>query len=84
MPATKGRGHQSYLHAVLRTSVFLSVCPLVANMTAQSDLAAFERFIARRDRVLDLWSDNGTKFVGGANELKKPLFSAEVLLDKLN
>lgn len=46
---------------------------IVSDMTAQSFLAVFKRFVARRGDVADLWSDNGTIFVGSAKELKELL-----------
>lgn len=49
---------------------------VVSDMTAQGFLSAFKRFVARRGHVADMWSDNGTTFVGSARELKE-LFSAE-------
>ncbi|CAK1589376.1 unnamed protein product [Parnassius mnemosyne] len=76
---TKGRGYRS-----TKGYICLFVCmatkalhlEVVSDMTAQSFLAAFKRFVARRGHVSDLWSDNGTNFVGSAKELTK-LFSAE-------
>lgn len=76
---TKGRGYHS-----TKGYICLFVCmatkaihlEVVSDMTAQSFLAAFKRFVARRGHVADLWSDNGTTFVGSAKELKA-LFDAE-------
>ncbi|CAK1603848.1 unnamed protein product [Parnassius mnemosyne] len=76
---TKGRGYRS-----TKGYICLFVCmatkalhlEVVSDMTAQSFLAAFKRFVARRGHVSDLWSDNVTNFVGSAKELTK-LFSAE-------
>ncbi|XP_026325015.1 uncharacterized protein LOC113234002, partial [Hyposmocoma kahamanoa] len=73
---SKGRGYHS-----TKGYICLFVCmatkaihlEMVSDMTAQSFLAAFKRFVARRGHVADLWSDNGTTFVGGARELKKLL-----------
>lgn len=43
----------------------------VSDLTAQGFIAAFKRFTARRGHCADLWSDNGTNFVGAARELKQ-------------
>ncbi|XP_045540617.1 uncharacterized protein LOC106708519 [Papilio machaon] len=77
--ANKGRGY----HAI-KGYICLFICmatraihlEVVSDMTAQSFLAAYKRFVSRRGRVHDLWSDNGTTFIGGAKELKH-LFDAE-------
>ncbi|XP_013168607.1 PREDICTED: uncharacterized protein LOC106118494 [Papilio xuthus] len=76
---TKGRGYHS-----TKGYICLFVCmatkaihlEVVSDMTAQSFLAAFKRFVARRGHVAEIWNDNGTTFVGSAKELKA-LFNAE-------
>lgn len=76
---SKGRGHHSY-----KGYICLFICmstravhlEAVSDMTSQGFLAAFKRFVARRGHCSDLWSDNGTNFVGAARELKQ-LFSEE-------
>ncbi|XP_075210260.1 uncharacterized protein LOC142317590 [Lycorma delicatula] len=42
---------------------------LVINLTSQAFLAALRRFTARRGHFANLYSDNGTNFVGANNEL---------------
>lgn len=44
---------------------------LVSDASTQQFIQAMRRFIARRGRVHEIWSDNGTNFVGGNNFLKK-------------
>lgn len=77
--ATKGRGYHSskgYICLFVCMTTRAIHLEVVSDMTSQSFLAAFKRFVARRGCVSDLWSDNGTTFVGGAKELQK-LFNVE-------
>lgn len=77
--ATKGRGHHTtkgYICLFICMATKAIHLEVVSDMTAQSFLAAYKRFVSRRGRVQDLWSDNGTTFVGSAKELKY-LFNAE-------
>ncbi|GFU31974.1 integrase catalytic domain-containing protein [Trichonephila clavipes] len=46
---------------------------LVSDLTTEAILAAFKRFVARRGRPIEIHSDNGRKFVGANNELRKYL-----------
>lgn len=77
--ASKGRGHSSY-----KGYICLFIClstkavhlEAVSDLSSQGFLAAFRRFGARRGHCSDLYSDNGTNFVGAARELKK-LFHEE-------
>lgn len=70
---SKGRGHRS-----IKGYICLFVCmttraihlEAVTDMTSQAFLAAFKRMVARRGHVTDLWSDNGTNFVGAEKELR--------------
>jgi hypothetical protein len=76
---SKGRGHHSY-----KGYICLFICmvtkaihlEVVSELTSRGFLEAFKRFIARRGRCLEIYSDNGTNFVGAAKELKV-LFNAE-------
>lgn len=73
---SKGRGHHSY-----KGYICLFICmatraihlELVSDLTSQGFLAAFKRFVARRGHCSDLFSDNGTNFVGANRELKQLL-----------
>ncbi|XP_045459242.1 uncharacterized protein LOC123669695 [Melitaea cinxia] len=70
---TKGRGHRSY-----KGYICLFVCMVtralhleaVSDMSTQSFLAAFRRFVSRRGHCAKLWSDNSTTFVGASRELQ--------------
>jgi hypothetical protein len=52
---------------------------LVSNLTSDAFIAALPRFIARRGKCLDLYSYNGTTFVGAHHELRerRKLFPSE-------
>ncbi|KAJ0169552.1 hypothetical protein K1T71_014737 [Dendrolimus kikuchii] len=41
------------------------------DMTTQAFLAAFRRFVSRRGHCSQLWSDNGTTFIGANKDLKQ-------------
>ena len=68
---TKGRGHKTYKGYI---AIFVCLATkaihieVVSDMTTNTFLAAFRRFTARRGRVEQMFSDNGTTFVG-ANKL---------------
>ncbi|XP_046963315.1 uncharacterized protein LOC124532456 [Vanessa cardui] len=70
---SKGRGMRAY-----KGYICLFVCmatraihlEAVSDLTSQSFIAAFKRFVARRGHCADLYSDNGTNFVGAARELR--------------
>ena len=73
-------------------AVFVCFCTkaiqleLVTSLTTAAFLSALRRFIARRGKVANLCSDNGTNFVGAAKEiqdLEKTLHSME-LKDRLS
>ncbi|XP_061400735.1 uncharacterized protein LOC133336443 isoform X2 [Musca vetustissima] len=48
----------------------------VSELTAEAFLAALRRFIARRGKSTDLYSDNGTNFVGASRQLDKDYIEA--------
>jgi hypothetical protein len=69
---SKGRGAKS-----TKAYISLFVCmvtrafhvELVSSLTTQAFLAALRRFVARRGRCAEMWSDHGTNFVGAKREL---------------
>ena len=44
---------------------------LVSDLTTEAFIAALKRFIARRGKCANIYSDNGTNFVGANNELNE-------------
>lgn len=42
---------------------------LVSHMSTDSFIAALHRFVGRRGNIVDLYSDNGTNFIGAKNTL---------------
>lgn len=54
----------------------------VSDMTANSFLAAFRRFVARRGICTDIYSDCGTHFVGASKEPKLLLHKSKLSLPK--
>lgn len=62
-----------------------SLLPLFAT---ESDFTSegflLKRFVDRQERCSDIWSDNGTNFVGAAGELKKLFRLLERLYDAGN
>ncbi|XP_059050688.1 uncharacterized protein LOC131845624 [Achroia grisella] len=69
-----GRGAKSY-----KGYVCLFICMVtraihleaVSDLTAKGFIAAFRRFVGRRGFCMDLYSDNGTNFVGADKELRQ-------------
>jgi len=58
---------------------------VVSDMTTDAFLNAFKRFISRRGKPADVFSDNGTNFIGAHGELEelRNLFSQEEHKDKI-
>jgi len=58
-------------------SIFICLCTkaihieLVSDLTTDAFLNALKRFVARRGKVLHMFSDNGTNFQGASNQLKE-------------
>lgn len=44
---------------------------VVSDLTTDGFIASFRRFIARRGRCTEIYSDNGSNFVGAGNQLKE-------------
>lgn len=75
-----GRGSKSY-----KGYICLFVCMVtravhleaVTDLTSKAFIAAFRRFTSRRGHCSDLYSDNGTNFVGADKQLKEMFDSAK-------
>jgi hypothetical protein len=55
---------------------------LVSNLTSEAFIAALKRFIARREIIDHIYSDNGRNFVGANRELKT-FFKSEEFLEQM-
>lgn len=89
--ASKGRGIKTY-KGYIAVFVCLTVKAIhvecVDGLTTDAFLAAFRRFVSRRGVPSDMYSDNGTNFVGAANELERQFHQTirqneEAITDKL-
>jgi len=71
---SKGRGTKSYKGYI---AIFICLCTkavhieAVSELTSNAFIAAFRRFTSRRGLCTDLYSDNGTNFVGAQKILDK-------------
>ncbi|XP_062537830.1 uncharacterized protein LOC134206152 [Armigeres subalbatus] len=58
-------------------AIFICMCTkavhleLVTDLSTERFIQALRRFIGRRGRVTDIYSDNGTNFVGARNQIKQ-------------
>jgi hypothetical protein len=79
---TAGRGHKSY-----KAYIALFVCmatkavhlEVVSDLTTTAFLLAYRRFVSRRGLCAEVYSDNGTTFVGADAELRRLFQSASDL-----
>ncbi|XP_033229716.1 uncharacterized protein LOC117181261 [Belonocnema kinseyi] len=69
----RGRVHVSkaYLSVFVCLNVKAIHLELITDLTTEAFLAALTRFISRRGICSELYSDNGTNFVGAARELRE-------------
>lgn len=69
---SKGRGaktSKAYICIFICMAVKAIHLELVSDLTSDAFIAAFKRFVARRGRCKELWSDNGKNFVASNKEL---------------
>ena len=62
---------KSYVCVFVSLSVRAVHLELVSDLTTDAFIACLRRFISRRGKPTLIWSDNGTNFVGAANELRE-------------
>ncbi|CAK1588212.1 unnamed protein product [Parnassius mnemosyne] len=70
----KGRGcrlQKAYICVFICFAVKAVHLELVTDLTKEAFLAALNRFISRRGKPQNMYSDNGTTFVGASNELTR-------------
>ncbi|XP_011164167.3 uncharacterized protein LOC105198989 [Solenopsis invicta] len=65
------RNHKSYIAVFVYFATKAIHIELVSDLTTDAFLRAFKRFIARRSRPSNMYSDNGTTFVGAQRQLKE-------------
>lgn len=70
---------KSYVAVYICMAVKAVHLEVVSDMTTDAFLNSFKRFISRRGRPVNMYSDNGSNFVGAKRELEKcsELFSLE-------
>lgn len=72
--ASEGRGirtYKGYIAVFVCLTVKAVHVECVDGLTTDAFLAAFRRFVSRRGLPSDVYSDNGTNFVGAANEIER-------------
>lgn len=74
---------KAYLALFVCFSVKAVHLEVVSDMSTESFLAAFERFVARRGVPIEVHSDCGTNYVGAARQIKK-LFNDTKTQDAFN
>lgn len=73
---TKGRGqksHKGYIAIFVCLATKAIHIEIVSDMTTETFIAAYRRFISRRGQCTNIYSDNGTTFVGAANQMKEEI-----------
>lgn len=73
-PRAEGRGikrFKCYMCLFICLTVKAVHLELVTDLSTQAFLQAFQRFIARRGRTKNIYSDNGTNFKGANKELNE-------------
>lgn len=70
---SKGRGvktQKAYIAVFVCMATKAIHLELVGDLTSEAFIGAFKRFVSRRGKCSNLWSDQGRNFVGGDKELK--------------
>lgn len=84
---SKSRGRKQTMKGYICIFVCLATKAIhleaVSELSTEAFLAAFRRFIGRRGHVTDIYSDNGTNFVGAARTLRQYNDIARKLMPQL-
>lgn len=81
---SKGRGkktQKAYISLFVCMSTKAVHLELVGDLTSEAFIAAFKRFVARRGKCKDIWSDQGRNFVGADKELRTAWKEANLVFD---
>ena len=62
---------KSYICVFVSLTVKAVHLEVVSDLTTKAFIACLRRFIARRGKPSLIWSDNGSNFIGAANEIKQ-------------
>lgn len=66
-----GKKHvNSYLYLFVYISTKVVHLELATNLSRESFMNCFRRFVARRRLIQNIYSDNGTNFIGANRELR--------------
>lgn len=68
-PGRKRLEYKGYIAVFICLATKAIHIEVVSNLTAESFIAALQRFISRRGMVTNMYSDNATNFVGANHEL---------------
>lgn len=74
-----GRTRGKYANPTMKSYIAIFVClstkalhvDLVSDLTGEAFIACFKRFVAKRGKVSDLYSDNGKNFVSAGRQLRQ-------------
>ncbi|XP_065082000.1 uncharacterized protein LOC135704456 [Ochlerotatus camptorhynchus] len=85
-PGRKKTEYKAYIVVFICLATKAIHIEVVSNLTAENFIASLQRFISRRGMVTNMYSDNGTTFVGANHELAelRILFDDQAHQRKLN
>ncbi|XP_022817401.1 uncharacterized protein LOC111350200 isoform X1 [Spodoptera litura] len=84
--ASKGRGirtNKAYVAVFVCMATKALHLEMVGDLTTESFIGAFKRFVARRGRCSHIWSDQGRNFVGANKELADAWKEAKLEFDSI-
>ena len=68
---------KAYVCVFVSLSVKAVNLELVSDLTTEAFIACLRRFVARRGKPTNIWSDHGTNFVGAAQQLSE-LYASDI------